>query len=90
MSNSTSFYFIFIMRSLFIRYKKLRAVLAMERTKPIYQNKQQKKPYSNSSAITEITLRLKPLACYSFRKKYKRNFNAQNTSLSHAFYKERC
>jgi len=39
------FFFSFIMRSLFFRYKKLRAVLSMERTKPINQNKQQKKPF---------------------------------------------
>jgi len=35
------------------RYKKLRAALAMEKTKPINQNKQQKKPTLSSSAATE-------------------------------------
>ena len=35
------FYHAFIV----FRYKKLRAALAMERTKPINQNIQQKKPY---------------------------------------------
>jgi len=40
------FYFYFYFYHVFIvsRYKKLRAALAMERTKPINQNKQQKKP----------------------------------------------
>jgi len=40
------FIFIFIFYHAFIvsRYKKLRAALAMEKTKPINQNKQQKKP----------------------------------------------
>jgi len=39
------FSFFFIMRSLFFRYKKLRAALAMERTKAINQSKKQKKPH---------------------------------------------
>jgi len=33
------FFFFVIMRSLFFRYKKRHAALAMERTKPINQNK---------------------------------------------------
>jgi len=37
------------------RYKKLRAGLAMERTKPINQNKKQKKPYFPSAALAENT-----------------------------------
>jgi len=51
-----------------LRYKKLRTALAMERTKPINQNKQQKKPLTFSSAVTEITLRLTLFAYHSFRK----------------------
>jgi len=58
------FYHVFIV----FRYKKLRAALAMERTKPKNQNKQQKKPCSSSFAVTEITLRLKPFAYYFFRR----------------------
>jgi len=40
------FFFLFFFYHAFIvsRYKKLRAALAMESTKPINQNKQQKKP----------------------------------------------
>jgi len=67
------FIFIFIFYHAFIvsRYKKLRAALAMERTKPINQNKQQKKPTSFSSAPTE-RFSLKPLGYRSFRKhKYR-------------------
>jgi len=37
------FFFFVIMRSLFIRYKKPHAALAMERTKPINQKHKQKK-----------------------------------------------
>jgi len=45
--NPMPFFFFFFFYHAFIvsRYKKLRAALAMERTKPINQNKQQKKPY---------------------------------------------
>ena len=50
------------------RYKKLRAALAMERTKPINQSKQQKKPIPLSSTVTENILRPKPFTCYSRRK----------------------
>jgi len=46
------FYHAFIV----FRYKKLRAALAMERTKPINQNKQQKKPIPSSTAATEKPL----------------------------------
>jgi len=38
------FYFYFYHAFIVSRYKKLRAALAMERTKPISQNKKQKKP----------------------------------------------
>jgi len=45
---SNVFFFVFFLFHSFIvsKYKKLRAALAMERTKPINQNKQQKKPFS--------------------------------------------
>ena len=40
------FFFSFFYHAFIVfRYKKLRAALAMERTKPINQNIQQKKPY---------------------------------------------
>jgi len=40
-----SLFFFFLYHALIvIRYKKLRVALAMERTKPIIQNKEQKKP----------------------------------------------
>jgi len=50
------FYFYFYHAFIVSRYKKLRAALAMERTKPINQNKQQKKPNSLPSAATETSL----------------------------------
>ena len=56
------FFFFYLIHALFFRYKKLRAALAMERTKPLNQNTKQKKPFLYSSAVTEITLRLKPFA----------------------------
>ena len=37
------FFFVFIHAFIVFRYKKLRAALAMERTKPINQNKKQNK-----------------------------------------------
>jgi len=44
-SNAFVFYFfIFYHAFIVFRYKKLCAALAMERTKPINENKQQKKP----------------------------------------------
>ena len=40
------FFFFFLFHAFIVfRYKKLRAALAMEKTKPINQNKKQKKPY---------------------------------------------
>ena len=63
-----SFFFLFYHAFIVFSYMKLHAALAIERTKPINPNKQQKKPFSYSSAITEITLRLKPFAYYSLRK----------------------
>jgi len=42
----SSFFFLFFYHAFIVfRYKKLRSALAMERTKPINQNIQQKKPY---------------------------------------------
>ena len=62
-----SFFFLYHAFIVF-RYKKLRAALAMEKTKPINQNKQQKKPLLLSYAVTETTRGLKSFAQYSFRK----------------------
>jgi len=45
------FYYAFIV----FRYKKLRAALAMEKTKAINQYKQEKKPFSYSTVTTENT-----------------------------------
>jgi len=56
--NPMPFFFFFFFYHAFIvsRYKKLRAALAMERTKPINQNNQQKKPYNPvHRVITEST-----------------------------------
>jgi len=50
------FSFFFYHAFIVFRYKKLRAALAMERTKPINQNKQQKKPIHSSTAATEKPL----------------------------------
>jgi len=48
------FFFLFFYHAFIVsRYKKLRAALAMERTKPINQNIQQKKPTIFSTAATE-------------------------------------
>jgi len=49
------FFFFFYHAFIVSRYKKLRAALAMERTKPINQNKKQKKPYNPSTALAEST-----------------------------------
>jgi len=54
-----------------LRYKKLRAALAMERTKPINQNKKKKKPLFSSSAVAESTPGPKPFARSSLLDKYK-------------------
>jgi len=48
------FFFFFYHAFIVIRYKKLRAALAMERTKPVNQNKTQNKPLLLSSTATEI------------------------------------
>jgi len=61
------FYHAFIV----FRYKKLRAALAMERTKPINQNSQQKKPYTSSSTFLLKVLRPKPFAYRSVETKIK-------------------
>jgi len=51
-----SFFFFFLYHAFIVsRYKKLRAALAMEKTKPINQNKEQKKPYFPSTALAENT-----------------------------------
>ena len=42
------FFFFVIMRSLFFRYKKPHAALAMERTKPIYQKQLTKESHGTS------------------------------------------
>ena len=49
-----SFFFFFLYHAFIVsRYKKFRAALAMEKTKPIKQNKQQqKKPYRLESSST--------------------------------------
>jgi len=39
------FFFFFFDALIFFMYKKLRAALAMERTKPINQKKKEKKPF---------------------------------------------
>jgi len=50
------FFLIFYHALIVLRYKKLRAVLAMKRTKPINQNKTQKKPLSRVHYKCEINL----------------------------------
>jgi len=51
------FYFYIYHVFIVIRYKKLHAALAMERTKPINQNKQQKKPnILKFTSVTESTI----------------------------------
>jgi len=61
------FFFFFYHVFIVFRYKKLRAALAMERTKPINPKKQQKKALSLSSAVTETPLWLKSFAHHSLR-----------------------
>jgi len=58
------FYHAFIV----LRYKKLRAALAIERTKPINQNKTQKKPYPRVHHKLKTTW-LKPIANASTKEK---------------------
>jgi len=50
------FFFLLFFYHVFIVpwYKKLCAALAMESTKPINQNKQQKNPFPYSSAVAEV------------------------------------
>jgi len=48
LSLSRFFFFFVIMRSLFFRYKKPHAALAMERTKPINPNKITKESYGTN------------------------------------------
>jgi len=65
---SLFFFHVFIV----FTYKKLRAALAMEKTKPINQNKQQKKPLSAIPPRRLKVLRPKPLAYRSSSEtKYK-------------------
>jgi len=59
-ANPMSLFFLFFLYYVFIvfMYKKLHAALAMEITKPINQNKQQKKPnILKSSLVSESTIR---------------------------------
>jgi len=57
-----SFFSFFYHEFIVFKYKKLRAALAMERTKPINQNKKPKKHVFLSPTVTESTLGLKPSA----------------------------
>ena len=60
------------------RYKKLRAALAMERTKPIKPNKKQKNVSYIPSSVTETTLGLKPLPRLSLTEiTYKESLNVK-------------
>jgi len=67
------FFSLFLFYHAFIvsRYKKLRTALAMERTKPINQNKQQKKPSSWSTAFTESTWAKTVCPSFPMKTKYK-------------------
>ena len=68
------FSFFFYHAYIVSRYKKLRQALAMERTKPINQNKQQKKPKPLSSAFTEILPNLKPFgSCSSWKQHIRKS-----------------
>jgi len=61
-------------------YKNVRAARAMERTKPINQNKQQKNHNSGCSTATERILRLKPFSDY-FQRKYKEVQTRRDSSI---------
>jgi len=71
----TFFYFLFsFLYDVFIvfKYKKPRAALAMEKTKPINQNKQQKEPLCAVPPRRLKAFRPKPLAyCCKSETKYK-------------------
>ena len=62
------FSFFFYHAFIVFRYKKLRAALAMERTKPINPNKQQKKPFLPVHHVCGKYLGRKPIAHRSLRK----------------------
>ena len=84
-----SFFFYFYHGFIVFRYKKLRAALAMEKTKSINQNKRQKKPIHSSTAATE-----KPLLAQNhsdivpYGNKIKRKLASQTTSRLRALCKE--
>jgi len=63
-----SFFFLYHVFIVF-RYNKLRVALGMEKTKPINQNKQPKKPFWLTSAVTKTTLGVRPFTHNSYRKK---------------------
>ena len=67
------FFFLFYHAFIVLWYKKLRAALAMERTKPINQNKQHRKPIHSPTAGTE-----KPLSSFSLKPFGYRSIRKQN------------
>jgi len=63
MSFSLFFFFFFFYHAFIVsRFKKLRAALAMERTKLINQNNEEKKPTTYFSSATENLSSLKPIS----------------------------
>ena len=88
--NPMPFFFFFYHAFIVFRYKKLRAALAMERTKPIIQKQITKETHSSlSSAATENLLSLKLFGYRTFRQhKYREKTATQTTSRLRAFCKE--
>jgi len=87
-SHAFLFFFSFFFYHAFIvfRYKKLRAVLAMERTKPINQNKQQKKPLTAIPPRRLKVLKPKPLAYRSESETKYKEITTLKLLLIYAFF----
>jgi len=80
------FFFFLSFVQCFSRYKKLSAELAMERTKPINQNKQQKKPFSGIPPGGLKLPRLKPLPCRPSRPLKYKETTRQKLLVIYAFF----
>jgi len=79
-TRAISFFFSFFHAFIVSRYKKLRAALAMERTKAINQNKKQKKPYFPSTALAVNTWGRNRLPIIPYGIKIQGNYNTRTTS----------
>jgi len=84
--NPMSFFLFFYHAFIVFRYKKLRAALAMERTKPINQHQEQKKPFLLSPPRSLKISRPKPFARCSLRKRKNKENTTLKLLLIYAFF----